>query len=314
MKERDARSAAAAAQKEWSWFRRLLHEPLVHFLVAGFFLFAGYRTLHPDQARSDTGNRIELTADDLRQLEVTWMAQWRRPPTPDEMNGLIETRIREDILYREAVALGLDKGDTIVKRRLAQKMEFLVDDVSAFRDPSVDELRAWYARNSQTFAQPARLSFRHIYFSMDGGAERARLDATRTFERLAQMRAGAPVAAGIGDQFMFQNYYDDRLPEQIASVFGTQFAESLFQLKPGSWQGPLESGLGWHVVFITTVAPGRIPAFDEIEPEIKSAWIAEQRVESRRRAFAAIKARYEISLPDVQTKVAAATDAAKTGR
>ena len=111
--------------------KRWLREPLLQFLVAGVLLFAAYRMLHPEAFRERPSvNRIELTADDLRQLEVGWTAQWRRPPTSEEMHGLVEGRVREEILYREALALGLDRGDTIVKRRLAQKMEFLAGDIS----------------------------------------------------------------------------------------------------------------------------------------------------------------------------------------
>src|SRR5580765_607773 len=125
--------------------KRWLREPLLQFLVAGALLFAGYRMLHPEAYRPTDDNRIEVTADDLRQLEIAWAAQWHRPPTPDEMRGLVDARVREEILYREALSLGLERGDSIVKRRLAQKMEFLAGDVSTLPDPSAAELRAWYA-------------------------------------------------------------------------------------------------------------------------------------------------------------------------
>ena len=107
--------------------KRWLREPLLQFLVAGALLFAAYRALHPEAFRPADDNRIEVTADDLRQLEIAWTAQWRRPPTPDEMRGLVDARVREEILYREALTLGLERGDAIVKRRLAQKMEFLAE-------------------------------------------------------------------------------------------------------------------------------------------------------------------------------------------
>ena len=111
-----------------SGLRRALGEPLLQFLVLGALLFAGYRLVHPERAARVEGNRVELTADDVRQLEIVWTAQWHRAPTQDELQGLVESRVREEILYREALALGLERGDTIIKRRLAQKMEFLADD------------------------------------------------------------------------------------------------------------------------------------------------------------------------------------------
>ena len=160
-------------------------------------LFAAYRMLHPELSGTTELNRIEVTADDLRQLEVAWTAQWHRPPTPDEMRGLVEGRVREEILYREALALGLDQGDTIVKRRLAQKMEFLADDVSALRDPTADELRAWYARNSERFAEPGRRSFRHVYFS-HGSSRRPGARGRHACARQART-ASRPMSPAVGD-------------------------------------------------------------------------------------------------------------------
>lgn len=285
--------------------KRWLREPLLHFLIAGLLLFAGYRWLHPELSQQSESNRIELTANDLRQLEDVWTAQWHRPPTDDEMRGLVDARVREEILYREALALGLDQGDTIVKRRLAQKMEFLADDVAALRDPSADELRAWYAKNSEQFAEPGRRSFRHVYFSTDRRGERAREDAQRALSKLASTPADASSVAAIGDTFMFQEFYGDRSPEQIASVFGSAFAAAVDKLTPGSWQGPVQSGLGWHLVFVTSVTPGRVPSYEEIEADIKTGWTDVQRTEARQRAFEAMKARYEVHLPDA-TRVAAA--------
>ena len=177
--------------------RRWLREPLLHFLVAGLVLFAAYRMLHPELSeRRGSSIGSSVTADDLRQLEVVWTAQWHRPPTSDEMRGLVDSRVREEILYREGLALGLDQGDTIVKRRLAQKMEFLADDVSALRDPTADELRAWYARNSERFAEAGRRSFRHVYFSTDRRGARAREDAMRALSKLDGKTADSPA---VGD-------------------------------------------------------------------------------------------------------------------
>ena len=286
---------------------RWRREPLLHFLLAGLLLFAVYRILHPELSVRAEVNRIDVRAEDLRQLEDVWMAQWHRPPTRDEMRGLVEGRVREEILYREALALGLDRGDTIVKRRLVQKMEFLADDVSALRDPTADELRAWHAKNWERFAEPSRRSFRHLYFSTDRRGERARQDAVRALSKLAGAPADSPAVDAIGDPFMFQNYYGDRSPEQVASVFGTEFAAVVDQLRTGSWQGPIESGLGWHLVFVVSATPGRVPSYNEIEPDIRAGWINEQRAEARRRGFETMKARYEIHLPE-EARVATVTD------
>lgn len=278
--------------------RRLLREPLVHFLLIGAALFAGYSWLTPASAQPSS-NRIELTAADLNQLQVTWAAQWQRPPTPDEMRGLIETRVRQEILYREALSLGLDQGDEIIKRRLAQKMDFLAEDVSAIREPTQQELKAWFDKNSASFALPGRITFRHLYFSPDKRGDKAKRDADATLKGLSAKAAGPENESTLADRFVDQNYFADSSPEQISKVFGVKFSESLFSLTTsGSWQGPLESGLGWHLVWIEKITPGRVPAFDEVDSaQVKSEWISAQREETKRKAFAAIRNRYEIVLP-----------------
>ena len=283
--------------------RRWLREPLVHFLLAGLALFVAYGALNPGSSQPDAPNRIELTKDDLLQLIIGWSAQMKRPPTPDEMRKLVENTVREEILYREALALGLDKEDTIVKRRMAQKMGFLADDLTTVRDPTTAELKAWFDANAERFVLPGRVSFRHLYFSPDRRGGRARDAATRIREQLAGPSAAA---VGLADRFMFQDYYGDRTLPQVATTFGTNFAQALFQLQPGAWQGPIESGYGWHLVWVDSMTPDRVPAFEDVEPAIKDAWIDEQRAESKRKAFDAMRARYEVVLPAPSEVVALA--------
>ena len=236
--------------------RRWAREPLLHFLLIGAALFVIYYLRNPTAANSDTSRRIELTNDDIRQLEISWTAQWQRPPTPEEMRNLVEDKVRQEILYREGLALGLDRDDTIVKRRLAQKMEFLADDVSALRDPSLDELKKWYAKNGSQFSLPSRITFRHLYFSPDKRGAQARDAAASALAKLADKAADTIDLTTLADPFMFQDHYGDRTPDQVANVFGTKFAEELFKLRPGAWNGPVESGLGWHLVWVDSINPG----------------------------------------------------------
>jgi len=275
--------------------RRWLREPMVHFVAIGLLLFVGYHLLHPDTGAQP--GRIVLTEDDLRQISIAWLAQGRPPLTPEQMKSLIESKVREEILYREALALGLEKEDTIVKRRLAQKMEFLADDVAALREPSGAELRAWFEKNSARFAMSPRTSFRHVYFSLDRGGERAHDAAAKALPRLGGKRGDWSGAATLGDPFMFQDYYGDRSLDQLASVFGPGFASAVVELKPGAWRGPIESGYGWHLIWVESITPGRVPAFEEVEPDVKAEWTAEQREEAKRKAFEAMRARYEVVLP-----------------
>jgi peptidyl-prolyl cis-trans isomerase C len=278
-------------------WRRLLCEPLLHFLVLGLLLFGIYSALNRGPAQGPKSNQIELTLDDLRQLQIAFAAKWQRAPTPEEMVGLVESRVREEILYREALALGLDKDDTIVKRRMAQKMEFLAQDVSATREPTAIELKAWFEKNPRRFTQSGRVTFRHLYFSPDRRGARAHDEAAMALEKLAGKPENWPRAASLADPFMFQDYLADRSPEQIAKDFGPAFATTLFDQKPGAWRGPIESGYGWHLVFVDSLTPGRVPALEEVEPDVKTAWLAEQREESWRKAYDTMRAKYEVMLP-----------------
>jgi peptidyl-prolyl cis-trans isomerase C len=287
----------------WSGLRKLmlpsvkcwLREPLLLFLVLGAAIFAVYAAINPHAGRSENSKRIELTTEDLRQLEIAFVAQWNRPPTPEEAAGIVEKRIYQEVLYREALALGLDKQDTIVKRRMAQKMEFLAADLANAREPTTEELRAWFEQNSRRFATAPRASFRHLYFSPDLRGAKAREDAIRALGKLAGEPANSPGA--VADRFMFQDYYGDRSPEQLGKEFGQKFALALIELKPGSWQGPIESGFGWHLIWIDSISPPRVPVFEEVETEVKDAWAADWQAEVQRKAYDTMRAQYEIVLP-----------------
>jgi peptidyl-prolyl cis-trans isomerase C len=285
-------------QPKAALIRRWLREPLIHFLLAGALIFAVYELLNPAAGRGAQVDQIVLTKDDLRQLVIGWLAQGRALPSAEEMRALVAQKVRESILSREAVALGLDKDDEIIRRRLAQKMDFLAADVAALQDPSEAELRAWFAQNSSRFALPPRASFRHLYFSFDRGPGAQDTAAAALAKLAGKPDAAASVAA---DPFMFRDYYSDRTPEQIAKEFGPDFAKALFQLEPGAWRGPIRSGYGWHLVFVEVIEPGRIPAFEEVQPDVKSAWLDQKQREIKRIAFAAMRARYTVVVPPIET-------------
>jgi peptidyl-prolyl cis-trans isomerase C len=279
---------------------RWLREPLFHFIAIGALIFTAYSVIGSPAKGPDQASRIVLTADDLRQIAVQWLAQGRALPTRDEMTTLIRERVSEEILSREAVALGLDKNDEIIKRRLAQKMDFLAQDIAALQNPGDDELRAWFAQNSSRFALPPRLSFHHLYFSADRGRT-ARDTAAAALAKIGGVPSDtAPAAAG-ADPFMFQDYYAERTPEQITREFGPSFAKTVFQLKQGAWQGPVQSGYGWHLVFINTIEPGRVPAFEEVEPDVKSAWLDQKQSEIKRTAFEAMRQRYTVVVAPIDS-------------
>src|SRR5208283_514946 len=285
------RPASNSAIKRW------LREPLLHFLLLGLLLFVAYAYMQRGRGGIESSKQIALSLDDLRLMDTYFVSQWHRQPTPAEFQAMLEDKVREEVLYREALAMGLDKDDTIVKRRMAQKMEFLAEDVAAAHEPSTAELKAWFEKNSSKFALPSRYSFRHIYFSPDKRGQNAQDDASKALPKIAGQPENSALALSLGDRFMFQDYYGDRAPDAIAKEFGPQFAVALEKIKPSSWQGPIESGYGWHLVYIDTVIPGRIPAFEEMEPDVKTAWLAEQKKQAWQKAYAEMRAKYTVLLP-----------------
>lgn len=277
--------------------KRLLREPLVHFLLLGTILFGVYAYVERGRPAGEPSRQIQLSLDDLSQIALLFQAQWQRQPTPEEFGRLVESKVQEEVLYREGLAMGLDKDDEIVKRRMVQKMQFLAEDVAAAHPPSPDELRAFYDANHDRFAEPPRASFRHLYFSPDRRGTRAREDAAAALARLAGQPEDTKLAASVADPFMFQDYYRDRAPDSLGKEFGPKFAIAVAKLSPGSWQGPIESGFGWHLVFVDTLIPGRIPAFEEIEPDVRTAWLGEQKTKAWDEAYKDMRAKYTVLLP-----------------
>ena len=285
-----------------SAFKHWAREPLLHFLLLGLALFAVYSYLQRGHGGVESSKQIALTLDDLRQMDMYFESQWHRPPAPQEFQAMVEDKVREEVLYREGIAMGLDKDDTIVKRRMAQKMQFLAEDVAAAHEPTTAELKAWYEKNGQKFALPSRASFRHLFFSPDRRGQSAHDDAVQASAKISRQPEDSKLASSLADRFMFQDYYGDRAPEQLTKEFGPKFAQALFQLKPGSWQGPIESGYGWHLVFVDSVIPGRIPAFEEVEPDVKTAWLADQKAQAIETAYKAMRAKYTVLLPAAPAK------------
>ena len=210
---------------------------------------------------------------------------------------MVQDKVREEVLYREGIAMGLDKDDTIVRRRMAQKMEFLAEDVAAAHEPTSSELKSWFDKNSERFALPSRYSFRHLYFSPDKRGKNAQQDAARALAKVAGQPEDSRLIASIADQFMFQDYYRERTPEALAKDFGPLFAVAVEKLPRGTWQGPIQSGYGWHLVYVDAVTPGRIPAFEEIESDVKAAWLGNQKEQAWKKAYAEMRAKYTVLLP-----------------
>jgi hypothetical protein len=255
-------------------------------------LFAVYAWVGGDEAGAPD-RRIVVNAADVAQLGELWLKRWGRPPTPEELDSLVDSRVREEVLYRHALALGLDRDDTVVRRRLAQKIEFLFQDLSELVQPSPQDLAGYLAAHEDRFREPERLTFSHVYVSRDRRGEAAEAEAERI---LAELRQASPdgAHAGYGDPLALPSRYSDVDHAGIARAFGTDFADRVVELEAGAWHGPLESAYGVHLVFVQTRSESRLPGLAEIEAEVRSEWSAARRRETNEAAFAKLLESYEV--------------------
>lgn len=276
--------------------KQLFREPLVHFLIIGSLLFGLYR-LPAREAPSQPSNRINITAGDIEQMRAIFIRQRQRPPTEEELKGFINARVYEEVLYREALAMGLDRDDTIVRRRLAQKFEFLTDDLSDPGNPSEAELAAFFKEHGDRYQVLGRLSFAHIYFSAGKRGKRVEQDAK---DDLARLRGGAP-SAGIeemGDAFLLEHEYKRIALDEIDKIFGAGFAAELTKIPLGEWQGPIASGYGMHLVKVANRETSRVSALNAVREQVKQDWLDAKRRQIKEAAFRKLRERYEVVIDE----------------
>jgi hypothetical protein len=278
---------------------RLLREPLLHFLALGAAIYAVYGLLGPDLADEDAGNRITVTAGQIEWLTGSWEKRWNRPPTPQERDGLIREYVRETVLYREALAMGLDRDDTIVRRRLAQKLEFLSQDLLAPPAPGDEELQAWFAEHAERYRDPALATFTHVFIDPDRRGEQTLADADAILAELQALQPAAHDVDAVGDPFMLQSYYPERSEPEIAKLFGREFARSVVELPAGRWHGPVLSGYGTHLVYVHHREDAREAAYAAVRERVAQDWEEERRRELNDEFYAALLARYDVTVEDV---------------
>lgn len=277
---------------------RVAREPLFHFLLLGLLLFVLYGAVSDGGGDSIDGKRIEVTADDLVWLQAGWEQQWNRPPTRSELEGLVDAFVREEVLYREAVAAGLDRDDTIVRRRMVQKMEFLFEDLAVRGEPTDEELVAFYEANPERYEIPPGVSFSHVYFSTDQRGATTEAAATAALAQLRERGVDPVGAREYGDRFMLPHDYAGRSPAEVAELFGSDFAESLFALTGEGWQGPIASAYGLHLVNIYERFEASSPELDEVRDEVSRDYLTERRQEANEAVFETLLSRYEIVIDD----------------
>jgi hypothetical protein len=273
-----------------SW---LLREPLLHFLALGGLLFALHAILNTDESEQSAGPArvVRISVADAEWLKAMWMRQWRRPPTDEEFRGLLADHLREEVLAREARELQLDVGDTIVRRRLAQKMAFLLDDTIRSTEPPEAELRTLYETRPDLVRTPARVSFTQVYFNREQGQDRAAREAHTV---LAALSDGSGESEGYGDRLLLGSDFVDQDEQSLSNLFGATFARAALSAEPGRWSGPVESGYGLHLVKVTGVQPSRTYDFAEVHDRLAQEWHRQRQEAAQAQHYADLMRKYQI--------------------
>jgi hypothetical protein len=273
----------------------LLREPLLHFLLIGAGLFFLFNQVGETDIVTD--NRIVITQADLDRLADVWLRRTGRPPRSQERERQLDHFIREEVLYREALAMGLDKDDVIVRRRLSQKMEYLFNDLSATAEPTETELNTFLTDNVSKFTVPAKISFCHIYLNPNSRGQGVYEDAEKLLAQLHDP-AGVTDVTSRGDRSLLPYDYSEERGKQLAGLFGESFATQLFALPAGSWQGPITSAYGVHLVYVKSHIKSRLPQLTEIRERVSGEWQAEKQRRSNEVFYQSLRQRYEIVLDD----------------
>ena len=272
--------------------KRWLKEPLLHFVLLGAAFFA-YDALRSDRSAFARDAEIVVSRGRIENLAALFTKTWQRPPTALELRGLVDDFILEEALYREGQALGVDRDDTIIRRRGRQKMEFMVDDIIEQVEPSEAQLEQWLAEHAASHAAPGRYRFRQLYLSAERHGDDLRADAQRVLAEVRALDAGAD-PRGLGDPSLLEHAFADVSVQVVVSTFGKAFAAGLIALPIGEWNGPVESTFGLHLVYIDARTQGEARTLEEVRAEVERDWSFAQREEASKLFNQGILERYHV--------------------
>ena len=272
-----------------------LKEPLIHFLVLGVLVFALYGFIGPDTPSDD---EILVTRGQQEHLVTAFTRTWQRPPTQAEFTGIVDDWIREEIAYREGLRLGLDSNDTIIRRRLRQKLEVLADDIVSMAEPSEEILRQYLEENVADYTLEPVFTLRQVFFNVDERGAAAEQDAEQAL-LLLETDSVLTNPEDLGDRLTLPYRHVKKSESELAASFGGSFTDDLVDLEVGKWQGPFLSGYGLHLVFIEEVLPGRPLTLEEAERDVRRDWDNEQRVRAIDALYEQLRKDYTITIEPI---------------
>jgi len=272
--------------------RQFLREPLLHFVVLGIAIFVVYEVFRGD---GPGDNEIVVTRGHQQNLIATFERTWQRSPSPQEYQVLVEDFIRQEIAYREAGAMELDRNDIIIRRRLRQKLELLTEDLSSLVPPTEVELETYYDENVENYRTSPRYTFTQIFFSSDDSVELAK---QRAAALLANIATGEKITdpANLGDRISLPVQMRDSGLRDVASTFGSEFAEQLYEFPMGVWAGPIRSAYGLHLVNLETRLDGFVPPLADISSDVRNDFLYQRRSEAVDTLYESLAERYTIDI------------------
>jgi peptidyl-prolyl cis-trans isomerase C len=296
---------------------RLFKEPLIQFLVLGACIYGAYAVFG---AADEDAGEYTIVVDEMRvQGFITaWQGRMNRAPTQQELDGMINQYIKEEILYREASAMGLGENDPITRRRLAQKLEFLTKDIARLKEPTEGELEQYFADNIDLYREPELITFMQVFFDPDKRNEATLPDAEAALVLLSKRGEPDGDVNDFGDRFMLQSYYPQKSELDIRRQFGAGFSGPVMQLEPGQWHGPVLSGYGVHLVYVYALLQAPEPVFADVQERVFEDWQMEQQEKFNADYFEGLKSRYDIVVeteqagPDSKEESAVSAASAET--
>jgi hypothetical protein len=277
--------------------KSILKEPLFHFFVLGVFVYVLYG-LFASFENEPAENTIVVTKGEIDWMKDTWTKRWNRPPTYAELEGLIDQHIEESIFYQEALKMGLDQNDVIIRRRLAQKLKFLQEDLLKPGEPSEEELKDYFIENISIYSSDEVITLTQIFYDPDKRGSITLQDAENDKSRLTEMDIDDIDPKIFGDYFMLQNYYPGRSQQDIAKLFGSEFARNVMSLEPDKWHGPVLSGYGTHLVYVTDRIEPVESKFEDVRDLVLEDWRVDQQEKMNQLFAEGVIARYTVIIED----------------
>ncbi len=286
------RSSSSTSLHESSWFARLVREPLLHFLCLGAALFGLYGYLNSDEEAPSGGEQIVVTEGKVGHLAALFSRTWQRPPTREELAGLVDDYIREEAAYREGTSMGLDSNDTIIRRRIRQKLDFVADDLASQLEPTDEDLEGYFNEHADDFRIDSRFTFQHVFF--DPGKHSNDLPQVVN-DLVVKLREDPSVdARELGDRTLLEYRYTDVSERELANLFGVQFAKALGGVETGAWQGPIESSYGVHAVLVDNLSPGSLPELADVRDQVRREWEHARRQELTEQYYEGLLDKYDV--------------------